>query len=810
MKHFGTVGIVLCCMGPIVGTAWGADAVVAAAKVARTETMVVRIKLNTEDKGDVFIERTGDGDFLVKVQDLEAMGFRNPRGTVVIVEKEPHISLRSMAGVSFQFRQKELTLDITAAPGLLPTQSVGFENERRHTRGVLPEEGSLFVNYALSAAGGGSGSTGPGFSGEAGWRYGEYLFLSNGSTVQSADMTRKFVRLMSSVTHDDREELQRTVVGDFFTPSRDFSNGINLGGVSISKLYGLNPYLIQFPMQSVSGNVALPTDLEIYIDGQRVRTEALKPGQFELRDILAYGGAHNVQLVLRDAFGRVQQLDYSFYFSDQPLRQGLHEYSYNLGAIRRDYGQQSNHYGPPAFTMFHRYGVTDAVTLGLRAEGTKELLSAGPLATVVLGSAGVASVAIAGSSVAGHHGAATLAAYNYQARAWTAGLSLRRDWREYATLGDPPVITNRKLEGNVSASYLMGNRGTLSLSHSFFATRDGMVASAPALGQPFSVSLLENRRQTTLSYSVPLISGWAALTASASHIKDKSTGSRNELFVGINVFLDKDYSAAASYRGDKNGHSESVQLTKLQPIGEGLGFTVAADRTAGPTNDSLKSSVQYNAPSAIFRADLGRTRDQQGKAVDDYRVSAAGGVGYVDGAFAFGRPITGSFGIVKVGELPGVGVLVNGQPIGQTNPEGKVFVPTLTPFYDNEITIAPETVPIDYSLPSASKTVSPSYRSGVVVNFAVTKLQAFSGKLKVMRPTGIQPVEFHEISAKVGEKMEEFQTGHGGEFYIENLKPGSYAATVQLEGMPCAFDLVIPRSGETFVNLGEVVCSPRP
>ena len=29
MKHFGTVGIVLCCMGPIVGTAWGADAVVA-------------------------------------------------------------------------------------------------------------------------------------------------------------------------------------------------------------------------------------------------------------------------------------------------------------------------------------------------------------------------------------------------------------------------------------------------------------------------------------------------------------------------------------------------------------------------------------------------------------------------------------------------------------------------------------------------------------------------------------------------------------------------------------------------------------
>ena len=99
---------------------------------------------------------------------------------------------------------------------------------------------------------------------------------------------------------------------------------------------------MRFPTQSLTGSVALPSDMEVYLDGQRIRTERLRPGEFELRDILAYGGARNVQVVLRDAFGRVEQLNYSLYFTDQPLQPGLHEYSYNFGAMRRQFGLQSN------------------------------------------------------------------------------------------------------------------------------------------------------------------------------------------------------------------------------------------------------------------------------------------------------------------------------------------------------------------------------------------------------------------------------------------------------------------------------------
>jgi outer membrane usher protein FimD/PapC len=260
-----------------------------------------------------------------------------------------------------------------------------------------------------------------------------------------------------------------------------------------------------------------------------------------LRDILAYGGARNVQLLLRDAFGRVQQLTYSFYFSDQPLRRGLHEYSYNLGAIRRNYGIESHRYGPAAFSMFHRYGLSDAVTLGLRAEATKDLLNAGPTATVVLGSAGVASLALAGSSIAGQRGAAGLASYTYQSKNWGLGVSLRRDWKQYAALGDPITMTNRKYEASVSTSYQFGQRGTVSVSHSFFSARSGFAASIPTPAQPFAVSVLENRRITTLSYSVPLVPGWAALTASLSPSRT-SRGVAATKPLGRECLLGKDYS----------------------------------------------------------------------------------------------------------------------------------------------------------------------------------------------------------------------------------------------------------------------------
>ncbi|HEY0886520.1 MAG TPA: fimbria/pilus outer membrane usher protein [Ramlibacter sp.] len=799
---------VLCCV--LAGAAAAPAAERAPGSIA-TESMVLRVRLNTLEKGDFFVERTTDNDFLVKVSDLKAIGFRDPAGKVVPVDGEPYMSLRSMQGVSSQFEERGLILSITADPRLLPSQSIKASAQRTEPQGVVPAMNSAFANYAFAVAGGDLQPTTYTFAGEAGVTLANLLLRSDANTVLAADGRRKLVRLNSSLTHDDRDQLRRTVIGDFFTPARDFSTGASLGGVSVSRVFGLNPYFIQFPAHSVGGTVAVPSDLEVYLDGQRIRTERLRPGEFEIRDILAYGGARNVQLILRDAFGRVQKLDYSFYFSDQPLRRGVHEYSYNAGWMRRAYGAESNRYGPPAFTMFHRYGLSDRVTLGWRAEATEGMVNAGPLATAVLGSAGVASIALARSAIAGRYGGSGLASYAYQTRNWGVGASLRRDWGHYAALGDPPVVTNRRSEASISASHHLRGIGNVALGHSFLHTDGGVQASNATPLQPYSILALPARRTTSLSYSLPLVSGRASLSATFSHVKDAGTGSRNEAFVGLTVFFDRDHSGGASYRSDGHSQSASLQVTRRQPIGEGLGYTLSATAGSEPAGGSAasRSSLQYNAAAAVVRADAGRARARSGQWLDDYRLSLAGGVGLVGGNVAAGRPITGSFGIVKVGELPGVKVSVNGQPVGVTSARGQVFVPALTSFYDNQVSLGTENVPIEYSFQTTVKAISPPAYSGVLVEFGVARIQALTGTLGY-DDGGYKPVEFQEVRIETPDRTLLVPTGRGGEFYLENMQAGTYRATTRAGGKPCAFDLVVPASKDTFVELGSFTCRQLP
>ena len=788
--------------------AWAADTPQANTSTRKVESIVVRILLNTEDKGDFFVALTPDADYLVKRQDLKSLGFKYPQGSIVVLDGEPYLSLRSMRDVMFGLDEKTLSLGITAQPELLESQALQLRSDTR-IQTIIPREKSAFFNYALSAAQDSfSSASRLDFSGEVGVRLGDYLVLTNGNTRRDANGQQKFIRLFSSVTYDDRENLQRTVIGDFFTPAREFSTGVNLGGISFSKLYGLNPYLTRSPTQSISGSVATPSDLEVYLDGQRIRTAKIKPGGFELQELLAYGGARNVQVVLRDAFGRVEQFNYSFYFSDQPLQQGLHEYSYNLGALRRDFGLQSNHYGPAAFSAFHRYGLSNAVTVGVRAEGTKDFVSAGPLVSLVLGNAGIVNAALTTSSFAGQTGAAGLVSYSYQSRFYSLGMSLRREWGNYASLGDPPTPSNRQHEASLVGSYYLQRYGSVSLSHSVLNARMAMAAGPSSPAQPFSTAASANRRVTSLSYNAPLISGRASLQASWSRVSDGQ--SSNEFFAGLIYFLDKDYSLASSFRTDSNNRSQLVQFTKIQPVGEGLGYILSADR-ASSTYTSLQagSRLQYNAPAAILQAEVGQRREF-GVTNRTSRVSVAGGLASVDGQLAIGRPVTESFGLVKVGELAGVAVAVNGQPIGKTDANGQVFVPTLAAYFDNDVSISAENVPIDYAIPATVKRISPSFRGGAVIDFQVTKIQAFSGHLRSSADGVTKPLELQEIQFLAGGKKQTLQTGRGGEFYVENLAPGSYPATVTGEGKTCYFNLVVPRSVETFVALGDFICAPGP
>lgn len=808
----GAVGMVIAL---VVGTCsafptWGADKPTASPTAVQAEIIVVQVRLNSMPQGDLFVGRAASGDFLVRMEDLRKMGIDPSSAATAVLDGETYGSLGSMPDLSFALDERTLTLDITASPKLLPRQSISLVDPRR-IRGAAAPANSAFFNYSLTSARSGSASGARwGFAGEAGWRVGNFLLRTDAATVWDAAGERKLVRLMSGVTHDDMANLRQTTVGDFFTASRDLGSSVNLGGISVSKAYGLDPYFVRFPMQTISGNASLPSQLEVYLDGRRIRTEQVRPGEFQLQDIVAYGGAQSVEVLLRDPFGRVQQLNYSFYFSDQPLQAGLHEYSYSAGAFRRRYGLASNSYGPAAFSAFHRYGLNRFVTIGLRAEGTGRLKRLGPMVTAVLGTAGVANLAVVGSAIGGQRGTATLLSYNYLARPWNFGASVRHDGRGHAALGDPPLLTNRRYESSLALGYQLPWLATLTLNHSALAVRAGVDAAATP-GAPFHVSVLSPRRISSIAYTAPLLSGRLSFSASLSHVKDRVRGSRNEAYLGFTLLLDRDHSLAGSARRDNESHAESVRLVKSQPLGEGLGYAVGADHSleAGARGTQWNASMQYNAPAALVRAEYNRSRLQE-QVTDSHSFTLAGSVSLVGGASAIGRPVSGSFGIAKVGELADVQVLVGGQPAGRTGNRGTVFLPTLSAYLENEISVVAATVPIDYSLEALTRKVVPPAQGGVLIDFGARKIRAFTGRLGVRQGDAVTPAEFREVTLDIQGRRVNLQTGRGGEFYLEDIEPGVYSGTLDVDGTPCKFEITIPGTDQMLVELPPVTCAAGP
>lgn len=772
--------------------------------------MVVAITVNTVPRGEFFVVRTPQGDYLVRSDDLRALGLAAARGTTVTHDGEPHVSLRSIAGLAFALEEATLVLRLTVEPRLLQATVLDL-GSRRRVAPVDASQPSAFLNYAFDV----SDSTGHrepqlSFTGEAGARWSELLFTTNFNTLQ-ADGGRRLVRLMSTVTRDDVAAMRQWVAGDFFASSWEMGTGATLGGIGVSRRFSLDPYLIRYPTYTLTGSAPLPSEVELYVDGQRVRTERVQPGSFELRELTGYGGARDVYLLVRDPFGRVERIDYPLYFSDQPLQQGLHDYSYGLGAIRRNLGHRSNDYGPPAFAFYHRYGVTDALTLGVRGEGSRELRNGGVMATVVLGQAGVLGLAASASAVDGIDGHAAAATYSYQARDIGASLYVRHNSRRYVTLGSPLQVSGRRWDLGANATFSLGAAGWFSLAHSVQRGHTGDAFALPAPGQPFTVNVVGDRRDTVLSYGVPLPTGRASVTATLNHIKDR-TGSRNEFHVRMSLALDPSHRVQASYQWLQDARITNLQYSQSQPVGEGLGYELQgthADLHEGHQLQ-LATTLQYNAPAAIVRASYGLHRTTVGQASTDRRWHAgvAGSVALLAGELALARPINDAFGLVRTGELADVPVTVNGQPMGRTDARGMLFVPRLTPYTDNQVAIAPENLPLDYAIGTTRKRVAPAARGGVVVDFDVSRVQGFSGKV-VLAVDGAAgaPMEYGEITLSSPSFRVVLPTGRAGEFYVENLAPGAYDFTVRTPGQGCRGNLQVPVSQEPFVLLGEVRCS---
>ena len=115
----------------------------------------------------------------------------------------------------------------------------------------------------------------------------------------------------------------------------------------------------------------MPSTVDVYVNNALVSRQSVPPGPFSITNIPIVSGTGEAQLVVRDLLGREQVITQPFYGAATLLKEGLADYSYELGAQRQNFGQTSSDYAKALASATYRKGVTESFTAELHGEAAQ-------------------------------------------------------------------------------------------------------------------------------------------------------------------------------------------------------------------------------------------------------------------------------------------------------------------------------------------------------------------------------------------------------------------------------------------------------
>jgi outer membrane usher protein len=753
-------------------SASASSAAASAAGFEAGQRAFLELEVNGVKRGEALVYVRGT-DYWVDFEALKAAGIQDRgNGDRIMVEGRLVVRISSLAGVSAVLDEASLTLRVTADPVLLgrtvldmgPARPVGIEYRR---------DTSAFVNYATMY----DTNERHLLSLEGGLTFGPGLL-----TAYVSHATTGIMRGPISLTIDARKRLRRWVVGDSVVSNGALGGVAPLAGVSLSSDYELDPYFVRFPTVGLSGALSTPSTVEVYVNERLLTRQQLPPGTFDVQGLPLPVGAGSARIVMRDAFGREQEVSGSYYLSSGLLAPGLHQYQYAVGAQRLFEATESWRYGDPAAFARHRVGLTDALTLGGRVEASSDLIAGGPEAVARLGRFGEIELAGAWSREDAIVGYAWSTGYLYSSRGMTLGGSLRGASREYVTTAtrlDSPY--RLQLETGLTGSTRIGRLGSVTLSYQdrrFYG----------AVHRQTLVSLSASRR----------LAGRSSLFLTASRSQIGSSVSPS-LFAGVTVGVGAHNTMSGSTEYRDHESTAAFQAQRAMPLGEGFGY-----RVRGETGDVAVIEGDARYQSRWGRYEL-HHNDVDGRRLT--AVSAAGALVAIGGRVFATRPVEQSFALVRVPGVSNVRTYLSNQEVGRTDRKGNILIPNMLPYYGNKLSIAPEDIPLNRTIEKRELTVAPPFRGGAVATFPADKEQRLSGKIALKKGWGTIVPSFGVLFATTttGAVLES-PLGPHGEFYLEDLSPGVLRTRVEYADLTCEFDLAVPDSDQPVVAMGSVEC----
>jgi len=544
-------------------------------------------------------------------------------------------------------------------------------------------------------------------------------------------------------------------------------------------------------LPSFSGSAAVPSTLDVYLNNSKTYTQEVPPGPFQVNNLPLISGGE-ARLVLRDATGREVETTLPFYTSPQLLREDLTYFSVETGYPRIHYGTESNDYVAKEFaSMSVRHGLYDWLTLEGHAEEVAGLYNGGTGILARTGDFGILSAAASGSWFKGQGGLQTY--FSFETKIWGVSFSASST-RTFASYNDVASVTAPVINAyagyniplstasappkaidRVTAGFRLPDYSSLGLSFVHLEPASGVASNL--------VSAAWSR--AAFAQSQVFVTGFA----------DVSNRQNYGAFAGISIPLGESGFMSTGATSSKSGTSFTTDASRpLESQPGSYGWRVRDSEGAVAARSAAAS---YRSSVATVQAGVEQSQRNvvRGVAQVDGAVAAMG-----KGVFATNR-IEDSFAVVDVG-TPGVPVLYENRPVGETNGSGKLLVPNLRAYGSNKISIDPKGLGVNDEIETTESVVAPADRSGVLVGFK-TKTNVPAAVVILVGPNG-KPLAVGS-RGKLDGNDAEFVVGYDGRAFVKDLK-GANNVTVSLEKGECHASFDYTAASDRQVMIGPVSC----
>ena len=663
---------------------------------------------------------TGD-DLSASGDDLRELGIDVAGGTAPV-------RLRSIHSLSYRVNEATQTVHIQIAAAAMRKVAIGPAMIQAEE--ATPAWGGL-VNYSLYGDSRGSG----GATGEL-RLFGPVGRFSTAFLLRRTDGDAALTarRLDTSFVREDAARMRRLTIGDFIAPDGSVDGAIRGAGIQLATDFTLQPDLITAPMPRLSGGDGVPATVDLYVDGVRRLTQDVDAGRFAIFGVPMVDGAGQISLLVKDALGHesVQQL--SFYSSRDLLRPGLTASSVQVGLLRENPYQTSDHYGAAFASAAVRRGMNDRLTTELRIAMAQRVQVAGGSLTAKLGELAILSTSLDLSR-------------SDRGTGGQVGLSIRRDDRAFSVFAVAQKSLGRFETLASFTAPITGWRlqagGAWRLSH---------------LGQ-LSVSgtmIRQNSARTSIlaaSWSRPV---GRRLSAFANVVETRSGRSGLLVAAGFTMALSTRSSASAQAGQDPQGGSASVSWSQAaEPDG---GASWRAGASTGGGSSRLVGGVTYRGQTGEVGADV--QVDRSGASA---QVFASGAAVWLGGRPMLADRVGQNFAVIETGQA-NVGVTLENRSVGQTRRDGSLLLPFLPSNTPAKVALDYDGIDLDHEAARTEVSLRARGAGGSIVRMPIRLLKAMT--IRIVTADG-SPMPLGSIVRKSDGR--ETVIGYDGVAYLTDI-----------------------------------------